>query len=40
MSSLIGPGHTSDFPEGSNREFENQKGPPTPSVLADALQVR
>src|SRR5262245_8166378 len=31
---LIGPGHTSDFPEGSNREFEkSKKGVPTPSGL-------
>jgi hypothetical protein len=26
MSSLIGPGHTSDFLGRSEREFENQKG--------------
>jgi hypothetical protein len=26
MSSLIGSGHTSDFREGSNREFEKSKG--------------
>ncbi len=26
MSNLIGPGHTADFPEGSNREFEKSKG--------------
>jgi hypothetical protein len=25
-STLIGPGHTSVFREGSNRKFENQKG--------------
>jgi hypothetical protein len=31
MSSLIGSGHTSDFREGSNREFEKSKGgSPTP----------
>jgi hypothetical protein len=36
-STLIGPGHTSVFREGSNRKFENQKGGcPLPSVLADA----
>ena len=28
MSTLIGPGNTSDFLGGSNREFENQKGAP------------
>jgi len=36
---LIGPGQTSDFPEGSNREFENEKEGCPPSFLADATLV-
>jgi hypothetical protein len=31
MLSLTGPGHTSDFLEGSNREFEKSKGGVPPS---------
>jgi hypothetical protein len=33
MSSLTGPGNTSDFREGSNREFEKSKRGCPPSVL-------